>query len=168
LDLGVLSYPVQQCLSQLPLLEHVSADLASSVTDIHHPYTLWQTLEKQAASSAGISSISRMAHFNNSTINKEESVTGFFVRLMQIHNYIHNTKHESTDDNLGGSIINKCMAIPHLTQQCIYLSEKDEMTYTEIMHLLIHVDKLIEDSKTGGSNKTVVSEAHTTTFSPND
>jgi hypothetical protein len=150
------------------LWDMVSADLASSITDIHHPYTMWQTLEKQAVSSAGISSISMMAHFNNATINKGESVTGFFACLMEMRNHLRNTKHEITDDNLGGSIINTCIAIPHLTQQCIYLSKKDEMTYTKIMHSLICVDKLIEDSKTGGSNKTVVSEAHATTSFPND
>jgi hypothetical protein len=76
--------------------------------------------------------------------------------------------YEITDDSFAGSIINKYIAIPYLTEQYIYLSAKDGMTYTEIILSLIHINKLITDSKIGGSTKTIVVKAHTIISSPND
>jgi hypothetical protein len=64
---------------------------------------------------------------------------------MQMYNYLYNMKHKITDDNLYGSIITKCMVIPHLTQQCILISKNNNVTNTKIIYSLISIDKLIKD-----------------------
>jgi hypothetical protein len=125
----------------------VSAELHHCVTNIDEPPFMWKALETQASKSAGISAISMSGRLNEAAIDKDGSLTAFFARLTQMRDHLKGTKHAVTDDNFGALIINKCMKLPHLANQCVTLSENRTVDFSEIMQSVIRADKLLNDSR---------------------